>query len=382
MRRIWMWFYLSCKRHVLKGAFLVVLMLLPVGAFWIYCMQNKEQGGIRIAVCREKEEDQRKETGSSLGQGTKTRQAGNEEGGELEQKLVAALTGRPADEGLFQFYECENERQVREEVASRRAECGYVIGAGLKERLDRKNYKRVIRVYSAPSTIAAYLSSETVFAALIELYDRDLFVQYIQKVGDNEAWEHPDQLAKRAGQLYDQWLGNGSTFHFTYETVGQGKMPEEDSLLEKEMVFWVRGIVAVYVFVAGLYGAAMSLKDEKKGLFLQIPYKSRTLCQMAAMAAPVFLAAVSGLAAVWAGNCSQALGYELAVMTAYGAAVVVFSWGVRLVCGREELVCCLIPFFLVGSLVFCPVFLDIGKYMPEFRLWGRLFLPGYYIRMF
>lgn len=217
MRRIWMWFYLSCKRHVLKGAFLVVLMLLPVGAFWIYCMQNKEQGGIRIAVCREKEEDQRKETGSSLGQGTKTRQAGNEEGGELEQKLVAALTGRPADEGLFQFYECENERQVREEVASRRAECGYVIGAGLKERLDRKNYKRVIRVYSAPSTIAAYLSSETVFAALIELYDRDLFVQYIQKVGDNEAWEHPDQLAKRAGQLYDQWLGNGSTFHFTYE---------------------------------------------------------------------------------------------------------------------------------------------------------------------
>ncbi len=394
-------------------------MLLPLGAFWLHKIQNEEQGAIRIAVCAE-EEGQRADAGQSDGgrrgargsqssaaeenngiteenNGTAEENNGaaeknngtaeknneterNETERGLGQSLAAVLTGRSSEDGLFQFYECEDEQQVREEVASRRAECGFVIGAGLKERLDGKDYKRAIRVYSAPSTIAAKLASETVFAAMIELYDRDLFVNYVEQAGERLKAGDLEQLSKEAGQMYSQWLENGSTFHFTYEIVGQ--KGRKDSSEQKGTVFPVRGIVAVYVFVAGLYGAVISLKDEKKGLFLKVPYGSRTLCCLAAMAAPVFLAAVSGLTAVRAGDCSGFWGYELAVMAGYGVAVTLFSWGVRVICRREELVGSLIPFFLAGSLIFCPVFLDMGKYMPELRMWGRLFLPGYYMRMF
>lgn len=45
-------------------------------------------------------------------------------------------TGR---DGMFDFYICSDEAQVRDEVASRRAECGYVIDSGLEEKLDQSS---------------------------------------------------------------------------------------------------------------------------------------------------------------------------------------------------------------------------------------------------
>ena len=76
------------------------------------------------------------------------------------------------------------------------------------------------------------------------------------------------------------------------------------------------------------------------------------------------------------------MGFEMTALAFYGILVTGFSWAVRIACPREALVCCLIPFFLVGSLVFCPVFLDIGKYVPEFGKLGNLFLPQYYLKIF
>ena len=121
-------------------------------------------------------------------------------------------------------------------------------------------------------------------------------------------------------------------------------------------MFPVRGIVAVYVFAIGLYGAAMSLADEKRGLFRAIPYGRRIMCRLAAMAAPSALAALSGLAALWAGKCLGAWPKEVAAMAGYVAAVTLFSWGVRAVCRHEAVACCLIPFFWWAASCFARYF--------------------------
>ncbi len=381
MRRVWMWFYLSCKRYMHRPSFLVILLLLPLGTFFIRSSEKQEPAELRIAVCAEREEEgdlSLWQTGKDIRDreenGRREELPGKQRNTSFEQQVVEALTGEKEPAGLFRFYECENEQQVKDEVASRRAECGYVIGAGLKKRLDERDFKRSIRVYSAPSTVAAKLSAEPVFAAMIELYDRELFLQYVEE----KQAESTDKNA--AGELYDKWKENGSTFHFVYELADSPNAVKKENV--EASVFPVRGIVAIYVFIVGLYGAAISLGDEKKGLFLAVPFGVRTWCRMAALASPVCLAAVSGLAALWTGKCMGKGSYELAVLLGYVLAVVLFSFVVRLVCRREDLVCCLIPFFLVGSLVFCPVFLDIGKYVPEFGSVGRLFLPGYYMGMF
>ncbi len=355
MGRVWMWFWLSGKRCFYRRSFFIILLALPLGAFWIRGREEEGPAKIRIALWAPGGQE---EEGAVPGQEP------------LEQLLIKDLAGRQGQDGLFQFYACESEGQLKDDVASRRAECGYVLASRLREKLNQGDFKRSIRVFSAPSTVAARLSTETVFAALIALYDQELFREYMQSAaGIGPAL---------ADQAYGQWKGSKSTFHFTYETVGGpgpfGGAPDQSA------VFTVRGIVAVYVFAIGLYGAAMSLADEKRGLFRAIPYGRRIMCRLAAMAAPSALAALSGLAALWAGKCLGAWPKEVAAMAGYVAAVTLFSWGVRAVCRHEAVACCLIPFFLVGSFLFCPVFFDISRYIPEFGVSEKLFLPGYYIR--
>ena len=137
MKKAGIWFLLSCKRYGRRLSFLLILLLLP-----LLCLALRPSGGektpaIRIAVC-------------ALG--------GQE--GQLGGRLLADLTGPEREEGMFRFYLCPDEQQLKDEVASRRAECGFVIGEALEEKLNQKDYKRCISIYSAPSTVTAALAGE------------------------------------------------------------------------------------------------------------------------------------------------------------------------------------------------------------------------------
>lgn len=364
-----MWFLLSCKRYLRKPSFLMILLLFPVGAFFAGQVQKKGDRDIRIAICVEESGD-------------------NQLGNALADRLVNREQGQ--DAGMFRFYRCGGEAELEADVASRRAECGYVVYGGLEEKLDSGQYKRSIGVYSAPSTVAASLSTETVFAALMEMYDKELLTDYVaggdllwDRAGDKTGGSWADGLPpeREAARLYDKWLDNGSTFRFEYNYLGQ----EEDGGISRqggEKVFLVRGLAAVYVFVTGLYGAVMVCGDEKKGLFLPLPYRLRIPCRLAALAAPAFMASASGLLALWAGRGLTSAWREIAAMAAYCVFIIALSWIFKAVCRRPEVLCCLIPFLIIGSLVFCPVFVDAGRFIGGLDRVGRLFPPWYYLRMF
>ena len=138
----------------------------------------------------------------------------------------------------------------------------------------------------------------------------------------------------------------------------------------------------MYLFLVGLYSAVLVGEDQARGLFLPLSRRKRRLCSLAVLAAPVFLAAVSALAALKTGGCLSEPGRELAVMGEYLAAVCIFSAAMKLVCRRPQALCCVIPMLLVGSLVFTPVFLDIRQFFPALGWAERLFLPSYYLRAF
>lgn len=394
MRRAGIWFWLSCKRYLCRLSFLLILFLLPAGAFFVRGLEKEEGTQIRIAVCiGEASEPEEAAQGQPMQDALVSEPTSQElsasepsslEPSSLEQEVLGDLTARGRSDGIFLFYPCDSEEELKEEVASRRAECGYVFSPGLREKLDEKSYKRCIRVYSAPSTVTAELSAEVVFAALIRRYDRELFLQYVDageafsSIADGEQRE---ALKEAAGALYDAWMEDGGTFRFVYEYGQKDAKPGTGGQTDARL-FPVRGIAAVYVFIIGLYGAAVSLTDEKKGLYHMLPASSRIPCQLASMMGPVALAAVSGGAALAVSGSLTGIGKEAAAMAVYAAAVTAFSWLVRQVCRRDAAVCCLIPFFLIGSLVFCPVIIDVGRYVPSLSFAGRWFLPWYYLRLF
>ena len=384
------WFFLSCKRYLRKASFLLILLVLPAVTFFVKGLEEKEGQEVRIAVCVE--------TADSKGTDGKTAL--------LEEELLEALTKQEGDEedadgsGLFRFYECGSEEEVKAQVASRQAECGYVFSGNLRGKLDEGDYKRCIRVYSAPSTVLADLSTEVVFAALMKLYDREIFLDYVMEAqvlrdsGGESGWGGEafdggmepggaEGLETLAGELYDKWLASGSTFRFAYRYQNRGGQGlDSEGGTEAAGVFPVRGIVAVYLLLVGMYSAVMLGYDEEKGLFLPLSSGRRLVCRMAVLAAPVFLAALSALGALRTGGCFGDLAREFGVMGVYVLAVCGFSYGLKIICRKPQVVCCLIPLVLVGSLVFSPVFVDIRQFFPEWGWVEKAFLASYYLRAF
>ncbi len=418
MRQMGIWFFLSCKRCLKKLSFVIILAALPAAAFALRQLEKEEGQEVRIAVCVEAAESVAGREGSFL-----------DHGGEapLEWQLAESLVQRRGPEGLFRFYLCDSPEQVKDHVASRQAECGYVLGAYLREKLDSRDYRRCIQVYSAPSTVLAQVSTEIVSAALMELYDREIFVnaitesQLVRQAAEKAAegllsgdgavsdGQGPDEtegapgwflpegrlesggeqrdpagleetLEKTAGNLYDKWMGNQSTFRFEYGYRDlSGREAGEDPA---PRVFPVRGMAAVYLFLIGLYSAVVLGADEERGLFGPLTPGKKKACSLAVLAAPVFLGAVSCLGALLAGGCMEDTGREIGMMALYSGEVCMFSWGAKSVCRRPRVLCCLIPVFAAGSLLFTPVILDIRQLFPELGWVEMLFLPSCYLRAF
>lgn len=377
MSRVVLWFILSCKRCLKKGIFPLLLILMPAAAFAAGRISDKKQEKIPVAVSV----------------------SGDEEISELSLawKLADRLAER--ENGMFDFYICSDEAKVQDEVASRRAECGYVIDSELEEKLDKKQWKRVIRLYTAPSTVAGPVSTETVFSALAALYNRDLLMEYV-KEGNAFGELGPEngsirtKAAEEAGESYDRWNEREGLFHFQYVYEKNRDTDAKDRDDGQNMrndtsspVFPVRGLAAVMIFVLSLYGGVMAEEDERKGLFVPLSAGLRLPCCLAVMAAPGALACLSAFGALLLGNAADAgtvwgVGRELGILFLYGCGCVVFTFGLKLLVRSPEILCCLIPFFIIGSLLFCPVFVDAGRWIPGLDQAGRLFLPFYYLRCF
>ena len=358
------WFFLSCKRCLKRLPFLVLLFLLPLGALALSGTGRGEDDRIRIALCAQDPDG-------------------------LAVRTVQALTGPSEARGdMFVFYACEDEEEVRAQVASRRAECGYVFYEEFEEKLAAGNYRQAIGMYTAPSTVAASLASETVFAALVQNYDRDLLEDYVASgqafAGLGEA-ESPERAAaaQQAGELYDKWLSNGGTFQFAYQQVDAKNSAESaDKSEASSALFPLRGLTAVCIFIAGLYGAVSLGEDERKGLFYPLAPESRLVCRLAALAAPLSLAAVSGLLTLLAGGLWTSAFREIGAMAVYALAVGAASWILKWIARSPQALLCTIPFFIIGSLVLCPVFIDGGRYVEGVDIAGHLFLPYYYLKLF
>lgn len=193
-----------------------------------------------------------------------------------------------------------------------RAECAYLFPERLKERLDEGHYTRAVRVLVSPSTVAEKIISEKIFSELFEVYGRELLADY----GKNGAafqtvmarCQTTEAREKACGvlmELYEKYRSNGSTFTFDYQTLQGGTALQTGAM---KVVFPVRGLTAVFLFIMGLAAAVMAGEDAERGLYAAVRSRERWLLQTAEIAAFVFLATISAYAALLvSGNGAEPL---------------------------------------------------------------------------
>lgn len=347
MNKLGLWLFMAFKRQLKRPLFLLVLIIIPIFMGLFKNLERQDSGRIEIALYTDAD-------------------AWND--------LVAAklMQGRNA----FDFYLCSSKEALERDVASKRAECGFEFPSGLKDMLDRGDCRRKIGMVVSPSTVTAKLASETVFAGLFEIYGRDLLETYTKTSsvfdsvygGREEAW-------KELGPLYDKYLGNGSTFQFEYSSLSGGMIKENTV----KAIFPVRGIAAVFVLVIGLSAAVTSSLDKKRGFFRAMAGSRETVFVIVQMAAPVFLSCICAYLCLAAGGELGNPFSEAGLLFAYGIAVTIFCGILERILKNPLLLAGLIPFFIIGSLIACPVFADVSAFVPVLKIVRLFFLPYYYL---
>ena len=268
MKKVILWFFLCCKRYLKRIPFLLLLAALPLTALAASRMENGKGGTVRIAVCCLDPEP------ASLGN-------------RLKENLLAR------DTGLFSFYPCENEQQVRDHVAARKAECGYLIPENLEQKINSGRFKRSITVFSAPSTVTASLSTEVVFSELAAIRNKDILEDYVEQGAAFDALgaagsPERKKASGQAGDLYKERMEDGSTFRFEYVyTYSPGQTGngsgETGTAAPSPGLFPVRGLTAVFLFITGLYSAVTAAEDSRRGLFTPLPVRLRLPCRFASL---------------------------------------------------------------------------------------------------
>lgn len=350
LRQMISWVFLSWKRMLRRPFFLMVLLLLPIGTMLLRQVERQDDGKIEIALFAD--------------------------GDAWNEKVIERLAD---SDGAFRFFICTTREELVNKVAAGEAECGYLFPAGLHERLDSHDYKRAIRVIVSPGTVTADLASESVFAGLFEVYGRELLEEYVTS---GEVFDHAEDAWTAIAHLYDKHLENGSTFAFSYESVEGGK----DESPQMQAVFPVRGIGAVLVFVMGLASAVMVAEDDMRGLYAAVSGGQKMLIQLLCIGAQVAICCLIfslclAAAGEWGSESAGGAVSELIRLSVYGFGVTILSGMLLRVLRKPVVLAGLIPIFVLGSLVVCPVFFDLSVYVPVLKSVRWLFLPWYFIRM-
>ena len=353
------WFWLSIKRWLHHPGFTALLLLIPILMAGIQSLEPEETEKITIGVWAE--------------------------GDGLDWKTAQELASW---DGMFQFVLYSSEEEAREAVETRKAECAYLFPADLQEKLSSGDYRRCITVYTAPSTILEPLTEEIVFSALSSQYDAILLEEYADQ--EEALGELGETGKKQLRELYETYRTDGSTFQFEYVSLDKyaekAKMPEggteSGTGQAGSSVFPVRGMTAVFVFLAAFFAACSIGQDERRGLFAALPAAVRPLCQWAALAAPVALAALSSLAALGAaGEWTETLS-ELGAMAAYALISATCGEIARRIVRKPQVLAALIPVTALVLLVICPVFFDAGRWIEEAGMIRKILPTAWYLSWF
>lgn len=347
--------YFFTKRQLKQVSFLGILLLFSIFTLLFAQSSQTEDPRISVALYTPVESE-------------------NTASFDLVQKLSAT-------NGNFTFYHCDSEEELYTDVSTAKAECGYIFPTDLFEKLDLNKKNNLVDVVVSPSTTMNKIINEVVYAEVFEEYSLHLLTGYLLNESplsaDFPQALSPGSLEHEIETLYRSHMTDGSTFSFAYHTKATN-LGTDSSEKTSLLLTPIRGLIAVFIFLSGFCGATNYYKDSEAHVFDNRTLRVKHSLRLLSISIPVFLSSAAGFLCLVSADLSQGILPELIALFAYSLLVIVFCTTLSLLVPNTLLFSSLIPIFMLGSLIFTPVFIDVAIFLPALKPVSRLFIPYYY----
>lgn len=293
-----------------------------------------------------------------------------------DDKGAELLAKLQEEEGIFHFLSFEEEAEMLRQIESGSLECGFVLPEGFYENLIRGRRMRQINLYYSPSSAAHKISYELVFSYLFELLSDQVLLDYVEYTKESGAFTK-EEIEKISGEILERkeyYAQNGSTFSFVYEQIGK----EEET--EVQPLNTMRGCIAVLVFLMSLLGLAGCC--ELEGILQGITGRNRIKIKEVSLNISIFGSVFFGGIMLFLTGTGEGVKKEAMGLAVYFVVLQIYTRFLRLFVKKAEAVYGLIPVFILGSLLFCPVFIQIRTYLPAAAFAEKIFPVSYYLNLF
>lgn len=352
MKKFFTWLTILTKRQLANPFFLALLIILPLTALISDNFSSKDNNNGYVA--------------------------GLYIDGETDDIFADTVVNNliNANESIrfIKFNDVEN---MKEKIISEELICGYVIPHNIRELLSGDDKEDCITSYKIPASTLQPAANEIVYAELIKLQGYTIMEDYMHSSG-----QFPDdKYIEEAFEYYEEYLTGNETIRIDYEEYGTDKIIDAKEI-KTGLVFPVRGIMSVLVFLAGLFGSVLYLKDKENGVFQTITKGYQNILGIIYPFIPAFLFGVAMTVSVISSDNHKAVGMEIICMLGFVLGITLFAFLLTIIARKSRILGSCIPVILLCCLVFCPIFINLKLYLPVTEYVQKLFVPYYYLIRF
>lgn len=351
MKKILTWIFLFQKRILKKPMFQITILLIPILLFLLFTFNKSSDSLVRVALI-----------------------SGNDE---YSQNFVKDLLD--SSNHVISYYQCYDESQMRKDVLTGKAECGYIMPDDMPRKIAQFSSKKkqgIITAIVKKESISTKIVNEIIYGRLFSERAYPVLKDFINE-------KQPDRLTSAEDEkMYDafsKYLIEPLMFSFEYADGSKNDLLNNDDSSHNYYMLPVRGILSVLILVSSMSGVLMLSNDDRKNTWGFIRLSKRPAFNYFYIFMSILPIAICSLAAIFITGISTNVLNEIRLMVLYTLLLTGFSSLLKALIKNIYVLCSLIPVTVLLSLIICPVFIDIGSIVPQARF-VRLFLPtNYYL---
>lgn len=351
MKKILTWIFLFQKRILKKPMFQITILLIPILLFLLFTFNKSSDSLVRVALI-----------------------SGNDE---YSQNFVKDLLD--SSNHVISYYQCYDESQMRKDVLTGKAECGYIMPDDMPRKIAQFSSKKkqgIITAIVKKESISTKIVNEIIYGRLFSERAYPVLKDFINE-------KQPDRLTSAEDEkMYDafsKYLIEPLMFSFEYADGSKNDLLNNDDSNHNYYMLPVRGILSVLILVSSMSGVLMLSNDDRKNTWGFIRLSKRPAFNYFYIFMSILPIAICSLAAIFITGINTNVLNEIRLMVLYTLLLTGFSSLLKALIKNIYVLCSLIPVTVLLSLIICPVFIDIGSIVPQSRF-VRLFLPtNYYL---
>lgn len=356
MKQILLLIYLTIKHQFKNPAFVIFLILMPI--IILYASKTEISGS--------------NDSGTDICVGIYS---------DSDNAMTVSISEELSkNSSIIRFIKYEDLELMRSDIIKNKLECGYVFPENLREKLDEKDYKNTITLMcGANSNIICSLSNEIVFSAILKIYGGNIIKNYISS---NELLNtHSEELLLHIDEKYASYLNSDTAFHVEFNTISSdGSLDDLETIEASASAFPLRGIAAVLIFAAGMFGSLQFLTHRLSGTFITMKLNCRIAAYFVYPFVLSLLTGISAAAALTLSNISAGFVSEITAILPYIFVITIYCAALSSILSNVNIFAASIPVMIILCLVACPVFINLAPLLPAVKIIRYFLPPAFYLR--